>query len=266
MVAAKGFATGERTGIEVRVGVERVVDVELAVGAAEQTVTAEADAATLDAATSETGGVETGKAVRELPLNGRDWTTLAALEPGVSIVRTQNPVVLDVPRGNRGYGVMMSIGGSRPQQSSYWLDGINVNDYAGGAPASVLGASLGVDSVEEFSVITANPPVNYGKTSVGAVNAVTRADAEEGEKHALRKDPQNNAALRGRLKPGDRGLQCVCANRQAREVVDAIRVGDRIVDRAGIHTGHPELSAGYEGALPVYHTTRHRSNGNCLRM
>ena len=79
-------------------------------------------------------------------------------------------------------------------------------------------------------------------------------------------DPQNNAALRGRLKPGDRGLQCVCANRQAREVVDAIRVGDRIVDRAGIHTGHPELSAGYEGALPVYHTTRHRSNGNCLRM
>jgi hypothetical protein len=179
MVAAKGFATGERTGIEVRVGVERVVDVELAVGAAEQTVTAEADAATLDAATSETGGVETGKAVRELPLNGRDWTTLAALEPGVSIVRTQNPVVLDVPRGNRGYGVMMSIGGSRPQQSSYWLDGINVNDYAGGAPASVLGASLGVDSVEEFSVITANPPVNYGKTSVGAVNAVTRAGTNQ---------------------------------------------------------------------------------------
>jgi len=45
-----------------------------------------------------------------------------------------------------------------PQWTSYWLDGTNVNDYAGGGPASILGASLSVDAVEEFSVINANPP------------------------------------------------------------------------------------------------------------
>ena len=174
-VTARGFSSGERTGIEVRVGSERVIDVELAIGAAQQTVTATSEAAAVDLATSQTGGVESGKVVRELPLNGRDWTTLAALQPGVSIVRTENPVVLDVPRGNRGYGVMMAIGGARPQQSSYWLDGVNVNDYAGGAPGSILGVSLGVDAVEEFSVITANPPADYGKTSGGVINAVTRA-------------------------------------------------------------------------------------------
>jgi hypothetical protein len=178
-VTATGFASAERTRIEVQVGSERVVDVELAVGAGEQTVTATAEAATVDLATSEAGGVESGKVVTELPLNGRDWTTLAALQPGVSIVRTENPVVLDVPRGNRGYGVMMALGGSRPQQSSYWLDGVNVNDYAGGGPASVLGASLGVDAVEEFSVITANPPADYGKTSGGVINAVTRAGTDQ---------------------------------------------------------------------------------------
>jgi hypothetical protein len=178
-VTAAGFSTGERTGIEVGVGSERVIDVELTVGAAEETVTASADGAGMDLATSQTGGIESGKVVRELPLNGRDWTTLAALEPGVSIVRTENPVVLDVPRGNRGYGVMMAIAGSRPQQSSYWLDGIYVNDYAGGGPASVLGASLGVDAVEEFSVITANPPTDYGKTSGGVINAVTRAGSNQ---------------------------------------------------------------------------------------
>jgi hypothetical protein len=178
-VAARGFSTGERTGIEVQVGSERVVDVELAIGPAEQTVSAVSEPATVDLATSETGGVETGKIVRELPLNGRDWTTLAALQPGVAIVRTENPVVLDVPRGNRGYGVMMAISGSRPQQSSYWLDGINVNDYAGGGPASVLGASLGVDAVEEFSVITANPPADYSKTSGSVINAVTRAGTNQ---------------------------------------------------------------------------------------
>jgi hypothetical protein len=178
-VAASGFSTVVRTGIEVRVGSERVIDVGLTIGAAEQTVTATAEGAAVDLATSETGGVETGQVVRELPLNGRDWTTLAALQPGVSIVRTENPVVLDVPRGNRGYGVMMAISGSRPEQSTYWLDGINLNDYAGGGPASVLGASLGVDAVEEFSVITANPPADYGKTSGGVINAVTRAGTNQ---------------------------------------------------------------------------------------
>jgi hypothetical protein len=178
-VTARGFSTGERTGIEVQVGSERVVDVELAVGAAEQTVTATSEAATVDLATSQTGGVESGVVVRELPLNGRDWTTLATLQPGVAIVRTENPVVLDVPRGNRGYGVMMAIGGSRPQQSSYWLDGVNVNDYSGGGPGSILGVSLGVDSVAEFSVITANPPADYGRTSGGVINAVTRAGTNQ---------------------------------------------------------------------------------------
>lgn len=178
-VAANGFSTAERASIEVQVGSERVVDVELGVGPAGQTVTATAEPASVDLATSETGAVETGQVVRELPLNGRDWTTLAALQPGVSIVRTENPVVLDVPRGNRGYGVMMAISGSRPEQSTYWLDGINVNDYAGGGPASVLGATLGVDAVAEFSVITANPPSDYGKTSGGVINAVTRAGTNQ---------------------------------------------------------------------------------------
>ena len=130
-MTARGFSIGERTGIEVQVGSELVVDVELAIGAAEQTITATSEAATVDLATSQTGGVERGEVVRDLPLNGRDWTTLASLQPGVSIIRTENPVVLDVPRGNRGYGMMMAIGGSRPQQSSYWLDGVNVNDYSG---------------------------------------------------------------------------------------------------------------------------------------
>jgi hypothetical protein len=195
-VTAPGFSTGEHIGIEVGVGAARVIDVNLAVGAAEETVTASADAAAVDLAAAQTGSVESGKVVRELPLNGRDWTTLAALQPGVTIVRTENPVVLDVPRGNRGYGVMMAIAGARPQQSSYWLDGINVNDYAGGGPASVLGASLGVDAVEEFSVVTANPPSDYGKTSGGVINAVTRTGTNQ--IHGAAYDFLRNSALDAR--------------------------------------------------------------------
>jgi hypothetical protein len=74
---------------------------------------------------------------------------------------------------------MMAISGSRPQQSSYLLDGVSVNNYAGGGPAGVLGISLGVDAIEEFSVVTSNAPADYGKTAGGVIDAVTRAGTNQ---------------------------------------------------------------------------------------
>src|SRR3984893_2933365 len=148
-VKAPGFSSEERTGVSVQVASENVVDVRLAIAGAGETITVAPQAETVDLATSHTGAVDGGQIIRELPLNGRDWTTLAALQPGVSIVRTQNSPGLDVNRGNRGNGVMMAIGGARPQQSSYWHNGINLNDYSGGAPGSALRGSLGVEAIEE---------------------------------------------------------------------------------------------------------------------
>jgi hypothetical protein len=178
-VTALGFSTAERTNIDVQVGSERVVNVQLAVGKSEEEVTVASQAATVDLATSQTGAVNSGEVVRELPLNGRDWTTLAALQPEVSIVRTENVPALSNTRGNRGLGAMMAIGGSRPEQSSYLLDGVSVNDYDGGGPASVLGISLGVDAIQEFSVVTSNAPADYGKTSGGVIDALTRAGTNQ---------------------------------------------------------------------------------------
>jgi hypothetical protein len=153
--------------------------VQLVLGKSEEKVAVASQAATVDLATSQTGAVLSGEVVQELPLNGRDWTTLAALQPGVSIVRTENAPALSNTRGNRGLGTMMAIDGARPQESSYWLDGVSVNDYAGGGPASVLGISLGVDAIQEFSVVTSNAPADYGKTSGGVINAVTRAGTNQ---------------------------------------------------------------------------------------
>src|SRR5208283_3813589 len=143
-VKAPGFSTAERTNIDLQVGSESVIDVRLVLGKSEEKVTVASQAATVDLATSQTGAVNSGEIVRELPLNGRDWTTLAALQPEVAIVRTENAPALSNSRGNRGLGTMMAIGGARPEQSSYLLDGVSVNDYDGGGPASVLGISLGV--------------------------------------------------------------------------------------------------------------------------
>ena len=115
-----------------------------------------------------------GKSVVEnTPLNGRDWTQLATLQAGVTGVQTGSAS----GGGNteRGFGAPVSISGARPDQNSYRLDGISINDYSNGAPGSVLGDNLGIDAVEQVSVLGSNYPAEYGRTSGGVINAVTRS-------------------------------------------------------------------------------------------
>jgi hypothetical protein len=78
--------------------------------------------------------------VRELPLNGRSWTDLATLQPGVAAIQTQPSFAIGVDRGNRGFRAEITVAGGRPQPNNYRLDGISINGTANGAPGSVLGA------------------------------------------------------------------------------------------------------------------------------
>src|SRR5258707_664340 len=73
------------------------------------------------------GEVE-AQTVRELPLNGRDWTQLATLEPGVAKIETQMSYDTSA-RGNRGFGSQYSISGGRTTFNNYRIDGISVVDY-----------------------------------------------------------------------------------------------------------------------------------------
>src|SRR6202043_2136053 len=93
---------------------------------------------------------------RELPLNGGGWTDLATLQPAVSAIQTQTDSAVGGDRGNRGFGNQIPVAGARPEQSNYRLDGVSINDFNNAAPGSVLGGDLGVDAVQEFSVITSN--------------------------------------------------------------------------------------------------------------
>jgi outer membrane receptor protein involved in Fe transport len=175
-VSAKGFATEVRKGISLTVGAQQVIDLTLQVGSAAHTVvevTTEAPAVQL--ASSDISAVVNATTVRELPLNGRSWTDLAALQPGVDTIQTQPTFAVGADRGNRGFGQQLTISGARPQQNNYRLDGVSLNDYANGAPGSVLGGNLGVDAIQEFSVLTSNYSAEYGKTSGGVVNAITRS-------------------------------------------------------------------------------------------
>ena len=174
---APGFQTSE-VKIDLTVGSKRLLDVVLKPGTVTEKVTVTEELPPVDLNTSSIGGVVTGTEVRELPLNGRSWTDLVTLQPGVSVPTSLAPTTSD-ERGDRGFGSQVSINGARPQQNNYRLDGISVNDNTNGPPGSVLGGTLGVDAIQEFSVLTVNYSAEYGRTSGGVVNAVTRAGTNE---------------------------------------------------------------------------------------
>jgi len=173
-IALTGFSTAVEK-LELAVGASAVVNVQLKVGSAAENVEVTERAPSVDLASSTLNNSVGGQTVRELPLNGRDWTLLAALEPGVNTLTTQPSTAQGVTRPNRGWGTQMAISGARPTQNNYRLDGISINDYSGGAPGSTLGLNLGVDSIQEFSVVTGNASADYGKSSGGVFNAITRS-------------------------------------------------------------------------------------------
>jgi hypothetical protein len=174
-ISAAGFNTETKSGITMNVGGQQTFDLTLQVGTVTHTVEVTTEAPAVQVTSSEISATVNATTVRELPLNGRSWTDLAALQPGVETIQTQPSFATGSDRGNRGFGQQLTISGARPQQNNYRLDGVSLNDYANGAPGSVLGGNLGVDAIQEFSVLTSNYSAEYGKTSGGVVNATTRS-------------------------------------------------------------------------------------------
>jgi hypothetical protein len=178
-ITATGFNSETRHGVTMSVGAQLTIDLTLRVGTVSNKVEVTAAVPDVQLTSSDISAVVTATTVRELPLNGRSWTDLAALQPGVETIQTQPSFATGSDRGNRGFGQQLTISGARPQQNNYRLDGVSLNDYANGAPGSVLGGNLGVDAIQEFSVLTSNYSAEYGKTSGGVVNAITRSGTNQ---------------------------------------------------------------------------------------
>ena len=175
---ATGFSTVVVNGITLTVGAEQTVNIALKVGETSQQVEVSAAAMSVELASSTISEVVSGPTVRELPLNGRSWTDLAQLQPGVNAVHTQ-PATNTSDRASRGWGTALTISGARPTSNNYRLNGISLNDNMNTAPGSFLAGNLGVDSIGEFSVLTGNFSAEYGKSSGGVINAVTKSGTNE---------------------------------------------------------------------------------------
>ena len=174
-ITQSGFQTSVTSGVEVNVATDRRVDVQMKVGQVSETVEVSGEQLPMvQTTTNELGGVLTSQVVDELPVNGRDYTKLIFLNPGVAGSADQ---ITDSP-GSFGE---FSMNGARGRSNNYLLDGTDMNDgyrndpainQAGvfGTPATILP----IDAVAEVKVLSNFEP-EYGRNAGAVVNIVTKS-------------------------------------------------------------------------------------------
>lgn len=113
------------------------------------------------------------RSIKELPLNGRNYTDLALLQPGV----------IAYPNRDGGsvvaHGSGTSINGQDPRSNVYLLDGTVQNDFTNGPAGSAAGTSLGIETIREFRVETNAYSAEYGRNSGGQINAVSKSGTND---------------------------------------------------------------------------------------
>ena len=167
-----GFQTSVRSGITLTLGQEAVVDFSLQIGEISERVTVTGEAALVESTSTVISGLITPTMLEDLPLNGRSFAELAELSLGVMQSRTSRSGTIS------GFGRKITVSGFRPFETSYTLDGQDINDtwnMVGGA----TGGLAGVDAVREFKVITNPFSSEYGRMAGGTVSVVTKSGTNE---------------------------------------------------------------------------------------
>lgn len=168
-----GFGNYEQTDIIINVDTARTVDAMMPVGANKQQVTVRATQLSVETRTSQMGEVIGGKQIVDMPLNGRAYTDLLALQPGVVPVNVAQYGSLS-PSYNLDNG-LLSMSGARDVQSGFMINGANVVEGFGGGTTVVPT----LDSIAEFRIITSNAGAEYGNYSGGLVNVVTKSGTNQ---------------------------------------------------------------------------------------
>jgi hypothetical protein len=159
-VAKTGFVTVEQTGIVLELNQNGRLDVSLNLGQTSQTVEVTANVVQIDTSGSTLGKVEDERAIRDLPLLDRDTLQLGLLQAGVF-----------APDPDDASGNPFSVSGQRSESLTFLLDGANNTDFLG----NNIVVSPNPDAVEEFKILTNNYDAEYGRTSGGIVNQITKS-------------------------------------------------------------------------------------------
>ena len=168
-----GFKPVVRQGVTLTVGEALVVDFLLEAGGVVEAVSVVGDASPVNTRTGELSYLVDERAIEQLPLNGRNYTDLAFLQPGVTPYpfRDGGSVV--------AHGLGMSVNGQDPRANVYLLDGTLLNDMTNGPAGSAAGTALGTETVQEFRVETNAYGAEFGRMSGGQINVITKSGSNE---------------------------------------------------------------------------------------
>jgi hypothetical protein len=189
-----GYRPVERPDVRVGLGQVQRLDLTLEQAAAQLgTVRVEAGAAPLVETTKTGAGARIDEQqIAKLPTNGRDFTDLIVLTPGVTTT------------GGSGAGGGQSIGGGRSAASNLLMDGVNNNEQFFGGDArggDRAPFSFSIEAVKEIQVVTAGYDVERGQFTGGTVNAITKGGTNRFEGavfNYLRQDAIGGLKLTGR--------------------------------------------------------------------
>ena len=166
-VAAKGFVRYVQEGISLDVNETATVLVHLQVGSETQQISVKADAALVQNTVSSLGETVMRNEILDLPLDGRNFSQLGTLQPGVVPL---TPGLLEAggpARANQGY----AVDGQRPESNNFLIDGAdNVSSVDGGF---VLKPPI--DAIDEFRILTHNANAEFGRNTGSTTNIITRS-------------------------------------------------------------------------------------------
>lgn len=176
-----GFRPYRRADVTVDVNSALVIDAMLEVGQASEAITVKESLEQIDTASTQLGDVITTSQITAMPLNGRSFTDLLALQPGVAPVTTITSLTVQglgqsvfSPSGELNPGTL-SINGQRESTNGFMINGADAEE-SGSLAAAVV---PNLDAIAEFRILSDNFDAEYGKYSGGQVNVITKSGTNE---------------------------------------------------------------------------------------
>ena len=176
-IAAAGFKPYRRARITVNINAALLVDAALEVGESSETVIVNESAVRTETASTQLGDAITASNVAALPLNGRSYTDLLALQPGVLPATTITSLTVQglgqsvfPPSGGLNPGTL-SINGQRESANGFTINGADAEE-TGSMSAAIV---PNLDSIAEFRILSANMDAEYGKYTGGQINVITKS-------------------------------------------------------------------------------------------
>lgn len=173
-VSLPGFTTAVLKGIGVTVGQTVVGNVDLQPGSVSTTVTVSGAPPLVESTNATLSNIVIGTKIQDLPLNGRDFTRLAELQPGVVFNASGSRSAFGGKEAN------FLVNGQIDQSTLFLLDGSDISDQTFGySPKDASGQLLGLDAIQEFRLLSSNYSAEFGRNPGGVVEAVSRSGSNE---------------------------------------------------------------------------------------